>query len=50
MVEKLNQILEQAKTINTHGEDTIAMAQLMVALVTLIGEEKAKEAQEVDKK
>jgi len=43
MVEKLTQILEQAKSINTHGEDTIVMAQLMVGLITLINEEKEKE-------
>ena len=43
MVEKLTQILEQAKSINTHGEDTIVMAQLMVGLITLINEEREKE-------
>lgn len=43
MVEKLTQILEQAKSINTRGEDTIVMAQLMVGLITLINEEKEKE-------
>ena len=43
MVEKLTQILEQAKSINTRGEDTIVMAQLMVGLITLINEEREKE-------
>lgn len=50
MVEKLTQILEQAKLINTHGEDTIVMAQLMVGLITLIKEEKAKETEQKVKK
>ncbi len=46
MVEKLTQILEQAKSINTRGEDTIVMAQLMVGLITLINEEREKEQQD----